>query len=50
MEEEIKGSGDNDSTERAQSRSDIITVLHEDRAPIVLRFVVALLVSLTLLL
>lgn len=50
MEEEIKGSGDDDSTERAQSRSDITTVLHEDRALIVLRSVVALLVSLTLLL
>lgn len=50
MEEEIKGSGDDDSTERAQSRSDVTAVLHEDRAPIVLRSVVALMLSLTLLL
>lgn len=50
MEEEIKDSGDDDSTERAQSRSDVTAVLHEDRAPIVLRSVAALLVSLTRLL
>lgn len=50
MEEEIKGSGDEDSTERARSRSDVTAVLHEDSAPIVLRSVGALLAPLTLLL